>query len=266
MGCKIFGFGRRRSVSYVIALFEQETGALAALVDANLITAYRTAATSALAVDSIARSGPITLGILGSGLEAQMHTRAIAAVRPLRELHVYSPTAKNRTSFAAMFSGELGVRCIPVDTPMQAAVGKDIVVAAARSHDESPILLGHWLREGQMVVSIGSTLPDQREIDENVVEACDVIVCDMPDEVAEQTGDMIAAAASGLSFKHKLFSLNDLLSGGTARERVAAARLPMYKSVGAAIQDVVVAEFALERAMAAGLTQPSSLRFLMKQT
>jgi ornithine cyclodeaminase/alanine dehydrogenase len=266
MGSKIFGFGRQRSVSYLIALFEQETGALVALVDANLITAYRTAATSAVAVDRIARSGPATLGILGSGLEAQMHTRAIAAVRPVRELRVYSPSDKNRKSFASIISEELGVLCTPVDSPEQAVIGADIVVAAARSHDETPILLGRWLRESQMVVSIGSTLPDQREIDEEVVGVCDLIVCDMPEEVAEQTGDMIAATAAGISFEHKLVSLNDLMSDAAAHERAMAARLPMYKSVGAAIQDIVVAEFAVERALAAGLTQPSSLGFLMKYT
>ena len=266
MGSKIFGFGRRRSVSYLIALFEQETGALAALVDANLVTAYRTAATSAVAVDRMAPAGPAVLGILGSGLEAQMHARAIAAVRPVRELRVYSPTEKNRDAFAARFTEELGAPCTPVGKPEQAVAGAGIVVAAARSHDESPILLGRWLREGQMVVSIGSTLPDQHEIDEQVVDACDLIVCDMPDEVVEQTGDMIAARAAGVIFDHKLLSLNALMSDPAGRARVAAARLPMYKSVGAAIQDVVVAEFAFERAVAAGLAQPSSLDFLMKQT
>jgi ornithine cyclodeaminase/alanine dehydrogenase-like protein (mu-crystallin family) len=195
-----------------------------------------------------------------------MHTRAIAAVRPVRELRVYSPSDKNRKSFATVISEELGVLCTPVDSPEQAVIGADIVVAAARSHDETPILLGRWLRESQMVVSIGSTLPDQREIDEEVVGVCDLIVCDMPEEVAEQTGDMIAATAAGISFEHKLVSLNDLMSDAAAHERAMAARLPMYKSVGAAIQDIVVAEFAVERALAAGLTQPSSLGFLMKYT
>ena len=85
MGAKLFGFGHSKQVSYLIALFERETGALAALLDANLITAYRTAATSAVAVDRLAPAGePVTLGVLGSGLEATMHVRAIAAVRPIR--------------------------------------------------------------------------------------------------------------------------------------------------------------------------------------
>lgn len=265
MGAKVFGFGRQRAASYLIALFEQETGALAALVDGKLVTAYRTAATSAVAVDRIAPSGSSVLGILGSGLEAQAHARAIAAVRKLREVRVYSPRQEKRNAFALEFSKEFGVPCAAVAAPEEAVAGTDIVVAAARSYDETPILLGKWLREGQMVVSIGSTLPDQREIDERVVEACDLIVCDMPEEVVEQTGDMIAAKATGVPFDHKLVSLNRLMFEPGWGERIAQARLPMFKSVGAAIQDVVVAEMAFEKAVEAGLAQSSQLGFLIKQ-
>jgi alanine dehydrogenase len=266
MGAKIFGFGRRRSVSYLIALFEQETGALAALVDANLVTAFRTAATSAVAVDRIAAQHAIALGVLGSGLEAEMHTRAIAAVRPLREMRVYSPTVCNREAFATRLAKDLGVDCKPVDRAEAAVRDADLVVAAARSHDESPILRGQWLREGQMVVSIGSTLPDQREIDEQVVDAADLIICDMPEEVIEETGDMIAATAAGVKFEDKIISLNDLMTGKENGARVNSARLPMFKSVGAAIQDVVVAELAFERAMGDGSTQALPIGFMMKHT
>ena len=266
MGAKLFGFGRQHSVSYLIALFEQENGALAALVDGNLVTAYRTAATSAVAVDRLAPPGPVALGVLGSGLEAQMHTRAIATVRPLRELRVYSPTPRNREAFAIRAAEELGVPCTPVGRPEEAVIGVDLVVAAARSHDESPILRGEWLKPVQMVVSIGSTLPDQREVDEQVVAAVDLIVCDMPEEVIAETGDMIAAAAAKVPFERKMISLNELMSGKEADARVAAARLPMYKSVGSALQDIVVAELAFECASREGLIEALPIGFLMKQT
>jgi ornithine cyclodeaminase/alanine dehydrogenase len=265
MGAKIFGFGRSKSVSYLIALFEQDTGALAALVDANLITAYRTAATSAVAVDRMAPAGAAALGVLGSGLEAQMHVRAIAATRKISALKVFSPTAANREAFAAKLGAELGIRCEPVASAEAAVAAASIVVAAARSHDETPILAGRWLRDGMLVVSIGSTLPEQREIDEEVVSRCDLIVCDIPDEVIHETGDMLAAKAAGVQFEHKIVSLNDLMTG-MAADKLAAARRPMFKSVGAAIQDVVVAELVVDKARAAGLAQPTPLGFLMKQT
>lgn len=265
MGAKIFGFGRAKSVSYLIALFEQATGALAALVDANLITAYRTAATSAVAVERMAPAGPARLGILGSGLEAQMHVRAIASTRPVDALTVFSPTAANRDAFAAMLTRELGIRCRAVDSAEQAVDGASIVVAAARSRDETPILAGRWLRDDMLVVSIGSTLPEQREIDTDVVAACDLIVCDICQEVIEETGDMLAAKAAGVAFEHKVVSLNDLMTGAAA-DRLAAARRPMFKSIGAAIQDIVVAELVVGKAIAAGLAQATPLGFQIKQT
>jgi len=265
MGAKVFGFGRAKSVSYLIALFEQETGALAALLDANLITAYRTAATSAVAVDRLAPAGAARLGVLGSGLEARMHVRALAAVRPISALAVYSPTAENRAAFAADLGAELGIACRAVATAEQAVSGAGVVVAAARSRDETPILHGRWLRDGMVVVSVGSTLPEQREIAVDVVAGCDLIVCDVPDEVVHETGDMLAARSAGIDFSHKIVSLNAVMTGQAAA-RLAAARRPMFKSVGAAIQDIVVAELAVEKAVAAGLAHKTPLGFAMKQT
>ena len=88
MGSKVFGFSRSRKVSYLITLFDQETGDIVGLLDANAVTALRTAATSALAVDLIAPQKIRTVAVLGSGSEAQSHIRAVAAVRSFDEVRV----------------------------------------------------------------------------------------------------------------------------------------------------------------------------------
>ncbi len=265
MGAKIFGMGRKKTVNYVIVLLDQETGMVAGLVDGNLVTAYRTAATSAVAVDRIAPPRAATLGVLGSGLEAQMHARAIAAVRSISALKVFSPTPARREAFADAFGHEFKVHSVAVESARAAVDGASIVLAAARSFDESPILMGEWLEPGMTVVSIGSTLPEQREIDARTVEVCDLIVCDAVEEVIEETGDMLAARASGVNFEHKVVSLNDLMCGAVS-DRLASAQLPMFKSIGAAIQDVVVAELVMERAVERGLATPLPIEFLLKTT
>ncbi|MFP3373902.1 ornithine cyclodeaminase family protein, partial [Pseudomonas sp. SIMBA_068] len=84
---------------------------------------------------------------------------------------------------------------------------------AARSRGEEPILFAEWLKPGATVVSIGSTIPEQREIDVSVVERSDIIICDTLEEVLEETGDMLAAKAAGIEFHNKAFSLADLMSG-----------------------------------------------------
>jgi len=264
MGTKVFGVAREKRVSYLIALFDQETSELAALIDALNITALRTAATSAVAIDRMARPGPVRVGVLGSGAEAQEHLAALWHVRKPSQVNVFSPTRERRESFAARFTKELGIDCRAVASAREAVDGADILVAAARSHDETPIFRGEWLRPGQLVVSIGATLPEQHEIDPQTIDACDLIVCDMVHEVIEETGDFIDAAAAGVKFEHKMASLNELMMGGLDA-RLAAARLPMYKSVGAAIQDITVAEIAFRRAVEQGLAVPLPMSLVARQ-
>jgi ornithine cyclodeaminase/alanine dehydrogenase-like protein (mu-crystallin family) len=266
-GAKLMGMATAAAnpgVEYVIVLFDRQTSRIAAFLDANLVTGYRTAATSAAALDRLAPPGPARLGVLGSGLEASMHTRAFAAIRPLEHVAVFSPTPARRETFAVALEEELGIACTAVDTPEEVAAGATIVLAAARSRGELPILFGEWLEPGTTVVSIGSTVPDQREIDVSVVERCDLIVCDTLREVLEQTGDMLEAAKAGVPFREKSFALNDLIRGDL-EERRAAARFPMFKSVGGGLQDVVVAELVFEKALAAGLATPLPIAFSHKK-
>lgn len=244
-------------VEYVVVLYDRETSRVAAFVDGNLVTAYRTAATSAAALDRLAPAGPIRLAVLGSGLEASMHVRAFRAVREVEQLAVYSPTPDRREAFAAEFGGRA------VEEPREAVRDATVVLAAARSRGEVPILFADWLRPRAVVVSIGSTVPEQREIDAGVVECCDLIVCDDVREVTHETGDMLAAARAGVAFSDKTFSLHALVAG-ELDDRVAAADRRMFKSVGSGLQDVVVAGLLLERAQAAGLATPLPIEFLTK--
>ena len=194
MGAKLIVKGAPARADHLIALWNQQSGALACLMNAKTVTAMRTAGTSAVAVDAIARRDrPLRLAVLGSGREAQTHVSAIAAVRSVSALKIYSPTPENRERFAGSCARQLQADCRSVDAPAAAVEGADLVIAAARSHDESPILKGEWLRPGMLIVSIGSTVPEQREVDPEVVRRADAIVADVTEEVAHETGDMIAA-------------------------------------------------------------------------
>jgi len=247
-------------VEYVIVLFDRQTSRIAAFVDGHLVTAFRTAATSAAALDRLAPAGPIRLAVLGSGLESSMHTRAFATVRALAQVSVFSPTPQRRAAFAESVKSDLGISAKAVGTPQEAVEGADVVLAAARSRAEVPILYGSWLAPHCTVISIGSTIPQQREIDVSVVERTDLIVCDTLEEVLEQTGDMIAAREAGLVFQDKAFSLTDLMRGH-CDERLRAAKLPMFKSVGGGLQDIVVAELILTKALEAGLATTLPIAF-----
>jgi ornithine cyclodeaminase/alanine dehydrogenase-like protein (mu-crystallin family) len=265
-GAKLMGMATAAAdavVQYVIVLFDRETSRIAAFVDAEKVTAYRTAATSAAALDKMAPPHTPRLAVLGSGLEAQMHTRAFAAIRELAEIAVFSPTPASRERFAQTIGDALGVSTTAAATAEDAVAGADVVLAAARSHGEKPILFGDWIKPGAVTISIGSTVPQQREIDVSVTAQSDVIVCDMLHEVVSETGDMIAAAQAGISVSEKCFSINELMAGKLA-ERITAARYPMFKSVGGGLQDVVVAGMLLDRAVESGLATTLPISFVSK--
>jgi alanine dehydrogenase len=252
MGAKIIaGAPRAGRVSYLIALFDQSTTELVALLDGNSVTGYRTAATSALAADLLAVPGPLTVGVLGSGFEAGKHLRAIAAIRDVTAARVYSPRAASRERFAAD-AADLGFPVTSAESAEAAAAGAALVICAARSHDESPVLLGRWLKAGMTVVSVGSTVPEQREVDAETITRADVIVADVVDEVLRETGDLIAARAAGAAVDGRVVSLADLVSGAGGG-RADDKQVVLYKSVGSAVQDLAVAAMCVRAAIGQGL-------------
>ncbi len=252
MGAKIIAAAPRAGrVSYLIALFDQATAELVALLDGNTVTGHRTAATSALAADLLAVPGPLNVGVLGSGFEAGKHLRAIAAIRDITAARVYSPRAASRERFARDL-WDLPVTVQPTTSAAAAVAGAALVICAARSRDESPVLLGRWLAPGMTVVSVGSTVPEQREVDADTIARADVIVADVVDEVLGDTGDLIAARAAGADVAGRVTSLADLASG-TLAGRTGNGQIVLYKSVGSAVQDLAVAAMCVRAALDGGI-------------
>jgi ornithine cyclodeaminase/alanine dehydrogenase len=88
-----------------------------------------------------------------------------------------------------------------------------------------------------MVVSIGSTVPERREVDAEVVRRADVIVADVPDEIANETGDMIAAREAGVAFDDKIVSLAEVVQG-RVNVKQTPGNIVLFKSVGSGLQDI----------------------------
>ncbi|MEV4239165.1 MULTISPECIES: ornithine cyclodeaminase family protein [unclassified Nocardia] len=247
-----------RQFSYLISLFDQQSAELVALLDGNSITGFRTAATSALAADLLAVPGPVTVGVIGSGFEAKKHVRALAAVRELDAVRVFSPRAQSRAHFAEELA-DLDTSIVLAESPQAALAGANLVICAARSYDESPILLGEWLQPGTTVVSIGSTVREQREVDPEVIARADVVIADVLEEVLHDSGDLIAAAAAGIDVTDRIAALSDLVSGRHPG-RTTAEQIVVYKSVGSAVQDLAVAAVCADAARKAGLGSELPIR------
>ena len=214
MGTKFFALAAAGGgIRYCIALFQKTDSALVALVDANTVTARRTAGATAVALDKLAPNKPLSLGILGSGHEASAHVNAVGATRKFTSIKVFSPTPANRQAFAEKFSKQLGIPCQAVASAREAVEGVEMVICATSTRGGEPSLKGEWLKKGQTIGAIGSTLPEQWECDPASIAAADLIVCDNAEEVAEGTGDFIEAKKAGVKFEDKIFDLPDLVKG-----------------------------------------------------
>lgn len=264
MGVKQFGLSRDFCIEYLISLFDQQNGRITALLDAAAITAMRTAGTTALAMDRLAPASACTLGVLGSGTEAASHARAIHAIRPLKQLTIFSPTEARRNAFAEAFGAETGVPTRAVSNAQEAVSGQDMVVGATRTMDGKPVLHGEWLNPETVVASIGATLPDHFEVDTQVIQQAGIIIADVPKEVTEETGCFIAATREGIDFHNKVFSLNQLMLG-EADKALEGCRYRLYRSVGGPLQDIAVATLAYDLAVQNGLAVSLPMSFTSKQ-
>ncbi|CAM5743330.1 Ornithine cyclodeaminase family protein OS=Streptomyces alboniger OX=132473 GN=CP975_29445 PE=4 SV=1 [Streptomyces alboniger] len=236
------------TVHAVVTVLDPATGRLAAVMDGTTVTTLRTAAASAVALDALARSDAADLAVLGSGTQALAHTRAIARVRELKSVRLWSPTPRHRARAADTLAAELGLSVEPVATAETAVSGASLVAACTLS--TTPVVRGEWLAPGCTVVSVGSFEPTRREVDAEVVRralAGGAVVVDDPATAAEHAGPVVDALREGLLTPESLVPLGAVLTGRrTARD--GPEDIVYYNSVGLGIQDAAAACAVVEAA------------------
>ena len=252
MGLKFFQGSMAKGVRYVIAVSSLETGEVHALIDSAYLTAARTGATSGVATRLMARENATTVGLIGSGLEAETNLEGVCAVRPIETVKVYSRSPARRGEFAARVGRRLGVTIVPVDSAAQAVAGTDIVVAATNTGPTGAIALhGACLEPGQHVVSIGSTTPALREIDPDTFRRAQHVVFDADfAQLREESGDVCALVAEAPGWAAAT-RLNQLLVG-SVRGRSSDEDITLFKSVGAATQDLIGGAYIVSEARRRG--------------
>ncbi len=157
----------------VIAVFDPETGRPDALLDGEAITATRTGAGSALATRLLAREDATTLAILGTGVQAHSHARAVTRVRAFEELRVAGRTRSKAEAMAEELAGELDLRIVVAGSWEEACQRADVICAA--THATEPVVRREWLSAGTHVNSVGFN-PQGRELDDATVIASRVVV------------------------------------------------------------------------------------------
>lgn len=232
-----------------IVLLDPETGALVALMDGRYITEARTAAVSAVSARHLARTNAGTLAILGTGVQARSHLEALAHVRPLREVRVWSPRRTSRDRFIGDMAGHVPASLRATSTPDDAVAGADLVVLATSS--PTPVLDDAWVAPGTHVISVGACRPTQREMDPALVARARLFV-DSRAAALVESGDVVLGIREGrFTDAHVAGELGEVC-GGRAAGRHADDEITIFKSLGMAVEDVVAAELVYRRALVTG--------------
>jgi len=214
----------------VIHLFKPETGEPLVMMDGRLITEERTAAVSAVATKYLAREDASVLALIGSGVQARSHLKALRLVREFKEVRVWSPRR------AGEFAREFGVTA--AQSAEEAVRGADVVVTATGS--TTPVLRGEWLSPGAHVNSVGAVRPDWRELDDEVLRRARIYV-DSREACLAESGDIIAAPEI-------VGEIGEVVLGEVAGRR-SDEEITLFKSVGLAVEDVVTAQLVYEKAV-----------------
>ncbi|HEY6059431.1 MAG TPA: ornithine cyclodeaminase family protein [Gemmatimonadales bacterium] len=229
----------------VVAAFDPATGVPMALMDGASITAIRTAAGSALATRLCAREGAKVLAILGTGVQARSHARAVPRVRNITEIVVAGRTPVKVAAFAA----EIGARV--ASTYAEAVATADIVCCCTNATE--PVVRREWLRPGTHVNSVGFTKGP--ELDPRVFADALVVVESRAAAIGEFPNgavDITAAVNQNILRLADIREVGELVQGGGV-SRTGADQVTVYRSVGVAAQDAAAAGLALEAARARGV-------------
>jgi alanine dehydrogenase len=232
-----------------VALFDAADGRPRALIEADWLGRMRTGAAAGLATKYLARPDASILTIVGAGTQALTQVLAVAAVRALREVRVFSRDADRRAALASQLSATLDVPARAVGSLKDAVDGADILTTITSA--AQPIFPGEWLQAGQHLNVCGSNIPNRREVDGRTIARADLLVADDVDAARLEAGDLIMAEREGLMSWGRVRSLRDVVAGGPDPRQ--PSDVTVFKSVGLAIEDVAAGSVVLQLAESRGV-------------
>jgi ornithine cyclodeaminase/alanine dehydrogenase-like protein (mu-crystallin family) len=236
--------GFAEGVRFVFALFDAGAPDLLALIEADRLGQLRTGAASAVAARHLAKPGARSLGLIGTGWQAESQLTCIRAALPgVEHVIAYSRDDGRLADFCKRFE------CEPGEYNRDAAE-QDVVVTITTSRD--PVLRGEWLGPGALVCAAGANRIEARELDNAVLERATFVCCDSLEQARIEAGDLVEPVERGVLDWLEVHELSEVV-GGETTGRQHDEDIVVFKSLGIAAEDVAVATFVYERARERGL-------------
>jgi ornithine cyclodeaminase/alanine dehydrogenase-like protein (mu-crystallin family) len=244
------------TISALITVLDGQDGRPVAIMDGTSVTTIRTSAASAVAVEVLANPDSHRLAVIGSGVQAEAHVRAISRVLALQSVRVWSTSRERCESLVGSLDKEFAFEVTASATSEEALRDADVVVACTTSFE--PVLESAWLRPGATVISIGSFASNRCEVPQDLLTRAGAVVVDDIDTAVEHAGPIVQGLASGLISRDELVSLGEVVAG-LRPGRTSPSEIVYYNSVGIGVQDAAAAAAVLEVALAGGQGQRVNL-------
>ncbi len=231
------------SIQGLYLLFDAHKGHCKCLMDAKAITAFRTAATSALASSYLSRQDSETLLMVGTGALSPMLIKAHASVRPIKKVLVWGRSIEKAQAVKA----QLAQQDLIIETVSSIKAGMaqaDIISVATLS--KTALIDGSWLNSGQHLDLVGAYKPDMREADDECLLRARIFI-DHYAGALKETGDLAIPLAQGVITKADINASLFELCAGQKQGRQTANEITLFKSVGHALEDLVAATLIEER-------------------
>ncbi|MCH7946146.1 MAG: ornithine cyclodeaminase family protein, partial [Armatimonadetes bacterium] len=237
-----------------VMLYSTKGEGLLAVIEASRMGQVRTGAASGIATKYMAPEGASSVGIIGSGYQAETQLEAVCAVREIKDVKVFSRTAEKRDRFASTMSERLGVNVVAVDSKEAAADGMDVLIAVTNSVE--PVITGDMVEAGMHINAAGNNSWMKRELDTEAIVRADLVACDDIDQTKIECGELMRAAETGHFSWESLVRL-DRIVAGLRTARGSDDDVTLFESQGVAFEDLAVCgrlyELAVEQGVGARL-------------
>lgn len=222
----------------VIFLFNTNTGDLQAVIESDRIGWLVPGALSAVATKYLAKKGAKVMAIFGSGRQAKSQLPAVALVRDLELIKVYSPQKKHRDQYCEEMRNLLNLNVLPVDSPEEAVKGSEII--STTSNSSTPVFDGNLIEQGTHINAIGAHDPDRRELDSVSVQRSK-LVADSKDRVLKEEGEVLIPIKEGLIKPDHIYGELGEVIAGKKQGRKDEKEITLFLSGGIGIEYVAIA-------------------------
>lgn len=244
LGLKSYTVARGQARFYV-SLFDAISGELLAFIEADKLGQMRTGAASGVATKYLARENAKSVGIYGTGWQAQSQLAAVCAVRRIEEVKVFSRKPENRERFCEQMGAELKLANIHPVESTEAAVDADILITITSSRE--PVVEGKWLKPGTHINAAGGNSVLRREVDDEAVKRASFLAVDSLEQAKMESGEFVTAVEKGLLTWERVKELRHVVNGQMPG-RENNEQITLFKSLGIAIEDVATAAVVYRKA------------------